>query len=258
MLFLPFLVGITLRTQENRADWVALPLLALWLLGYFAFHALSLWLKSGQARYLRPIQVYGTFCALLGVLVLWQKPGLLGWGMVYAPLLGLGLWQAARKNDTSVLARWVSVLAACLICAVTYGDSFAPFIQQLSLPAQDAAYRDAGYGRTFHAVAVLSGYFLGTVLYVKTMIREKGEAAYVAASVSFHAALTLLSLWNAAHSGGAKSWGVTVFFALTTGRAALMPWLSTQRGKKITPKQVGLLEFGLSFGLLLLLTVPRH
>lgn len=239
MLFVPFIVGVSLRVQEGRGEWLALPLLLLWVLGYFAFHALSLWLKSGhQARYLAPLKVYGGLCLLLGGLVLWQKPALLDWAALYAPLLGVGLWRAAHKDDTSVAARWSAVLAACLMCAVSYSEGLRWLLQ---MPL------DAGAVRVLRATLLLSAYFLGTVLYVKTMIREKGEKAYLAASLGFHGLLLLLALVYGA--GG----GLALFLAALLVRAALMPWLA-QRGKqKITPKQVGILEFGLSVALLLML-----
>lgn len=175
MLFLPFLVGVILRAQEARFHPAALPLLALWLLGYFAFHALTLWLKSGRReRYLPPLAVYGASCALLGLGVLWWQPGLLGWAALYAPLLGASLWRAAHGDDTSLLARGAVVLAACLICAVTYSDGLPSLLA--ALPEEEGAQR------AVRATAVLSAYFIGTVLYVKTMIRERGEPAYLAGS----------------------------------------------------------------------------
>lgn len=245
MLFLPFLVGHTLRVQDGRGTWLAAPLLLLWLLGYFAFNALSLWLKSGhQDRYLLPVKVYGAICVCLGALLLWRQPGLVGWIMLYVPLLGIGLWRAALRDDTSLIARWVSVLAACLICAVTFSDGFMSFVQSL------ASHQDA-YTRTARSTLVLSGYFLGTVLYVKTMIREKGEAGYIAASIGFHAFLTILAILYIYGLG----WIIPVFFLVTTVRASLMPWLTISQGRKITPKQVGIVEFTLSFLLLASLTV---
>ena len=245
MLFLPFVVGAVLRMQEVGFRAFVVPLLLLWLVGYFAFHALSLWLKArNKARYVRPLQVYGGLTVLLGSVVLLLEPSLLGWGAVYAPLLGVGLWQAWKRDESALLGRFVTVLAACLICAVTFSDGLASFWHGLRAA-------DAGHLRALAATAVLTGYFLGTVLYVKTMIRERGERQFWHLSVGFHALLLGFAIWAAALGG--VGWPVPAFFALLTARAAALPYFGPLRGQTMTPKQVGLTEFALSFGLLLLL-----
>lgn len=246
MLFLPFIVGVVLRLQEVGFRPFVVPLLLLWLVGYFAFHALSLWLKArNKSRYLLPLQVYGGLSAVLGGLVLWLEPTLWQWGAVYAPLLGIGLWQAWKRDESALLGRFVTVIAACLICAVTFSDGLLPFVQGLG--------ESEGFRRAASATLILTGYFLGTVLYVKTMIRERGKPRFVWISVVFHTALTLLAALAAAVGG--IGWLVPAFFLATTLRAALMPALGQVRGQTVTPKQVGLTEFGFSLALLLLLTL---
>lgn len=248
MLILPFLVGLIYRTQAGGFDLVALPLFALWMVGYFAFNALSLWLKSNrQERYLKPAQVYGMATAGLGLLVLLLRPGLISWAPLYAPLLGIGLWRAAARDDSSLLSRWVTVIAACLFCAVTFSDGFHTFASQLGSNAEAM--------RVLKATLILLGYFLGTILYVKTMIRERGQRNWVVASTVFHAACMLIAALCAAQ--GALTWAVPAFFALVTVRAYAMPTFGPMRARRITPKQVGLTEFGISILLLLILLAVR-
>jgi len=73
----------------------------------------------------------------------------------------------ARGAERSLGNDVVTVVAACLMAPVAY---------------------DAGGGDTLGPVwvafGVLVAYFLGTVLYVKTMIRERGRPGYVHASVA--------------------------------------------------------------------------
>lgn len=259
MLILPFLVGLIYGVQDSGLHAVTLPLFALWMVGYFAFNALSLWLKSGrQARYLKAVQVYGAASAALGAVVLLLQPALLTWVPVYAPLLGIGLWRAAVRDDTSLLSRWVTVIAACLFCAVIFSDGFHVFMGQLGTDVQAQ--------RTAKATLILLAYFLGTVLYVKTMIRERGQVRWVTASVAFHATCTLIAAWFAGLAPATQTpftqtsltqaqvtWDVPVFLLLTTIRAYAMPSFGPMQGRKITPKQVGLLEFGLSVLLLVVL-----
>ena len=56
MLAGPLLVGVL--ASEPR--WVHLPLTLLWFVGYFAFFAIGLWLRSRRkARYRPPVRAYG-------------------------------------------------------------------------------------------------------------------------------------------------------------------------------------------------------
>lgn len=112
-LFLPYLVGVMLRVQSGEVPAYLWPLLPTWLLGYFTFNSLSLWLKSGhKPLYLRPVLVYGGLTAAFGLLTLLLAPTLLTWAAAFAPLLGVGLWRAALRDDASLLARGSAVLAA--------------------------------------------------------------------------------------------------------------------------------------------------
>lgn len=78
----------------------------------------------------------------------------------------------------------------------------------------------------------MAAYYVGTLLYVKTMIRERGSRGYVVASATFHTLATLALL--------PASWWLGVVFAALTLRAALAP------GRRLTPKQVGLGELVLN------------
>ncbi len=76
MLATPLAVGVL----ASHPRWVQLPLAATWLVGYFAFFATGLWLKSGRrSRFLPPVRAYAVAAALLGALTLVLRPGLLRW-----------------------------------------------------------------------------------------------------------------------------------------------------------------------------------
>lgn len=241
MLLLPYLTGTVIRWQSGEIPAYIWPLLPTWLLGYFAYNALGLWLKSRRKpMYLRPLGVYAGLAALFGLLTLFAEPELLGWALVFAPLLGLGLWRAHLGDDASLLARGSAVVAACLVCAVVAAG-----------PVDQAAALSPTH-RALLATALLWGYFIGTLLYVKTMIRERGHAGFYALSVGYHLSLTLLLGWAAVRLTAAQGFGLGLpaFFALATLRAVLMPRLEHWTGRRTTPKQVGLLEFALSLVLL--------
>lgn len=208
MLVSPFLVGVLAASPR----WVHLPLLALWLVGYFAFFAAGLWLKSGRrARFWPPLRAYGLATLPLAAVVLALRPDLLGWAPLFAPLLLVGLWLAARRQDRSLASGLSTIVVACLMTPVVF---------------------DAGDGedwtRIWTLTAVLAVYFVGTLLYVKTMIRERDSRVHYLASVGYHVAGAVAMAW--------VSWPLAVLFALLAVRGALLP------GRGLTPKQVGIGE----------------
>jgi hypothetical protein len=87
---------------------------------------------------------------------------------------------------------------------------------------------------------VLLTYFLGTVLYVKTMIRERGRAGYVAASVGFHLTAVAAATWLVVT--GLQTWALPVVAALLTVRAAAGPLVNARRPRPLRPAVVGVGE----------------
>ena len=82
-------------------------------------------------------------------------------------------------------------------------------------------------GATGAAVAV-GLYLVGTVLFVKTMIREAGDATYLRSSVAFHAVAVPVA--------GVIALPLVLPFAWYLARAAVLPH------RTMRPAQVGLVE----------------
>jgi hypothetical protein len=239
MLTLPFLVGVVLSVEQAGFGWYLPPLALTWVLGYFAFFAGSLWLKSGRKpRYRSPMLVYGALTALSGLACLVAKPAIVGWLLVFVPLLGVGLWFAARRDERSVASGAATVLAAGLMVLV------------VRHPDMREARLDAAAG----VAAVCVGYFFGTVLYVKTLIRERGSRAWLTASVGHHGLVAAVA-GVLAVAGRGSSW-VVGFLTVVAVRAALVPLIWPMRGRRISPRNVGLVEAGLCVVLFVLLAVP--
>jgi len=229
MLTLPVVVGVWL----GGPAWVHLSLAAFWLVGYLAFYAAGRWLRSRRRRReLPPVVVYGTAALPLGLVTLVLAPQLLRWVPVYLPLLAISLWLTARGAERSLTNDAVTVLAACLMAPV----------------AVDAV-GGADRGPVWVAFGVLLAYFLGTVLYVKTMIRERGRPGYVRASVAYHLAGAAGASWLVAT--GWQSWWLVAVWVLLAGRAALGPTVNRRRTRPLRPVVVGIGEIVAS----LLLTV---
>ncbi len=245
MLLVPYLAGVALSVRAGAWDPVVLPLLATWLVGYFAFNAVSLWLKAAPARRGRlraPLISYAAASAAFGLVSLalagW---GLLGWVIPYAPLLAGALVLAGRRNERAVLGGALTVAAACLMTLVCRFPVAADVVTGWGTPAVAGAVGVA---------LVLFGYFFGTVLYVKTMIRERGRPGWLAASVGWHVGCLLVAV----AAWGASAPGFDAFFALAALRSGLVPWIARRR--PVTPRQVGLVEVAMSVGLLALVATP--
>lgn len=209
MLASPLLVGVL----AGGVAWVHLPLTLFWFAGYFAFFATSQWLKAHRrARWFPPVRFYVALSVALGAVVALADPGLLVWAPAFAAPMSLGLVAAAHRHERAVTAGLAMTVASALMTVVAY---------------------DAGPGsdldRAWLLAAVQLAYFAGTVLYVKTVIRERDNPTYYRVSVGFH----VLALAGAAL---ATSVPVAVVFAALAVRAAYVPSL------RPTPKQAGIGE----------------
>lgn len=173
MLVVPPVVGAAV----GGWSWRHVLLLVAWLVGYLAYHAAGLWLRSGRkVRYRRPVAVYGAVgLALLGALLA-VAPRLLVWAPVFAPLLTVSLVASLRRADRSWLNDTVTVVAAALLTPV----------------AADLGTGDLRPAAVWTATAVLAGYFLGTVPYVKSLIRERDDPRVRQVSVAYHVLLAVL------------------------------------------------------------------
>lgn len=208
MLASPYLVGAI----AAGFAWVQLPLAGLWVTGYLAFYAAGLWLKSGRrARYLPPVRAYVVVSAAFGLAVLALQPGLVVWLPVFVPILAIGLWAAARRQERELVVGLTTMLAAGLMTVVVYDTATSGSLR---------------VGWVLGAVQLL--YFAGTVFYVKSVIRERGNRSFLLVSVGYHLAATVAVAF--------VSWLLAAVFAALTVRAAVVPRL------RPTPKQVGIGE----------------
>jgi hypothetical protein len=200
------------------------------MLGYFAFNALTGWIKAAPARrraYVPPIAVYTALSAIAGVITIvvagWP---VLGWVPFFAVLLIPTLLLINHHRERATLTGGLTVAAASLMTLVARFPF--PFDITWTPPAQ----------RAIAVAALMFGYFFGTVLYVKTNIRERRNPAFYTASVAWHAAWTLLAGLGAAIGILTPAWAL--LFVALTARAAVVPRLRPPW----TPKRIGFIEVG--------------
>ena len=233
MLVVPFLLGTYLRLRDGEPGWFLIPLFACWMLGYFAFNAASGWLKAPQKRkhqWVKPLAVYGATSVVSGLIALllagWP---LLTWAPAFVPLLLPALWLAAQRNERATVGGGLTIAAASLMVPIARHPN-----------ALDALRPEAG--PTWLLTLLVFAYFFGTVLYVKTNIRERGRPEWMVASVAYHGAWAILTVPLA--FAGLAAWWWPLFFLLCTVRAWLIP------GRHWSAKHIGFLEVGMSTQLL--------
>ncbi|MDO5068422.1 MAG: YwiC-like family protein [Propionibacteriaceae bacterium] len=215
MVLLPYVLALVWAGAAGEFHPAVAVLGPTWLLGYFAFFAAGLWLKSRfKPRYRSAVVTYCGITLALGIVLLALQPRWWVWGLVFGPLTAAGLWFSWRRDERSLLSDLVTVAAACLLPLVV-----SPTLHWVSL--------------------VCFGYFFGTVFYVKTNIRERGRLDFIVYSLSWHLAFAVLfTLWDV----GPARWWLVAFFAATAIRAWLVPWLGAMRGRPASAKALGIGE----------------
>ncbi|MFD3513145.1 YwiC-like family protein [Streptomyces sp. NPDC058657] len=222
MLTVPFAAG----TFLGGATWLHLPLFVCWLLAYTtAFHLqqfvrLRRLSRNPRAarRHLRPLLVLGAVLAVLGCPLLVLRPWLLVAVVAALPFCVVNTWYALRNRERALVNGLVAVVPACAVLLVA-----------LRLGGGTLAE-----GAVPLALCLL--YFGGTVLYVKTMIRERHNPRYLYASVAYHAVALVCAVLLLPVSA--------VLFGCCLLRAVLLP------GRGLRVRTVGLVELGCSAALL--------
>ncbi|WP_092611316.1 YwiC-like family protein [Raineyella antarctica] len=240
MVIVPWVLGTWLRFHQGRGAAYALVLGLFWLVGYFTFHATSVWLKSRrQARYRRPVLVYGAITAALGLLT-WALAGVaLAWWVVpFVPVLAVALALAASRHERALVGGLLTVAAACLVVLV------AAYASPAEVPSSD--------GTAVGLALACLGYFGGTVFFVKSMIRERGNAGFLAMSVGWHVAVLAAAVVASLLTGFPWAWAV--LFAILVVRSLALPLVGPMRtdGLRFTPKQLGLAEGVFSLALMVI------
>lgn len=219
MLLLPYLVGVALVGPH----WPHLPLLGAWLAGYLTSYYVLQAVKSRRPRrFAAQIRLYALIAVPLAATVLLARPAVLWYAPVYAALLLVNGAYAGRRDERALANDLASVLQSCLLVLVVATVAAVPPV------------------RVLPAFVALLLYLTGTVLFVKTMIRNRDDARYRHLSVGYHLAALAVAGWIDVRL-------IPVFLVLLI-RAWLLP------SRRLRPAQVGVVEIVCS--VLILVVVP--
>lgn len=222
MLLLPLLVGVA----ASRPDPWHLVLGGAALTGYLFSATTEAWARARRnPAYRAPILAYGAAFGALGLSLAVAFPALLLALVVVVPAAAV-LFGGARPGTRRDLLNSLAQVAQALVlvpAAAHVAGVFEP-------------------DRVIAGTAVAAGYLLGTVLVVRSVLRERGNDAFAAVSVGFHLALVVAAV---AYLPDAYAWLATAL-AL---RAAALPVLQRRRAESprpLRPVQVGLVEMAAS------------
>lgn len=241
MVFVPYITGISLVSRVHPPGIPDALLGATWLLGYFAFNAASLVLKSRPERRRKHFPALATYCALtatagLGTLI-GTGPGLLWWVPIYAVLLPAALWLVAHKRERSALSGTLTVLASCMLMVILRFGTPASLVRDASSATYD-----------LWVILAVTGYFIGTIWHVKALIRDRRKPMALWRSVAYHLLLAVALIVLA--PAGQLTWPWVIFAVVLPLRAALIPAIAA--GRQLRPSQIGIIEITLSVALTLL------
>ena len=210
MLITPVIVGALLSGPDA---WHVLLLLA-WLAAYCAHYFVGLAVKSRRpSRYREQLIAYGLALAVLGTPLAVHEPRLLLLAPAALLAFAVNVVYILRRNERAWINDAVGIALAALVGVGAVWLGTTP----------------TATPRVVGVLAAVASYFLGTVVYVKTLIRERGSAAWRRASLVLHGTFVFVCIL-------AGLWLLAAVAAGLLARARIVP------GRGWTPKRVGLFE----------------
>lgn len=212
MLILPFLIGLA-----PQIKWIHLPLFLGWFLLYLSLNPMMMLIKKkGDPLFYRKwFFSYGGVAAIFLFFVVFYYPALVWVGLGMLPLFLINVAFARQNQERNF---WNDVVA----------------VFEMSMGGVASAYVALGHWSVFQiyvwVISVL--FFLGTVFFVKTMIREKKNITFRYLSWGYHFLMV----------GGVYLVTGHVWLVL-----AILPSLLRAvifGGRNLKPLQIGLMEIG--------------
>lgn len=218
MLLLPVLLGVA----ASRPNAWHLVLAGAALAGYLASTTLQTWSRTRRPpAYRAPLVVYGTAFATLGLLLVIAFPALLAILVVVGPtslIVFRGAQPGTRRDLVNSLTQVVQALVLVPAAAWVSGEFDPPRVLAFTL--------------------VAAGYLFGTVLMVRSVLRERSNWAFAAGSAAYHGALALVATVTLPVA-------YPILGAALAGRAVALPVLQRRLAagpRPLRPIHVGIVE----------------
>ena len=173
MLLVPVLLGVAASTAS---PW-QLAVGGVALAAYLASASLQAWSRGRRPpAYQAPIAVYGSIAAVLGALLLVRFPAIALAAVVVVPASIL-VFRGARPGTRRDLVNSLAQVAQALVLVPV-----AAWVSGAWDPERVIAY-----------TGIAAAYQLGTVLVVRSVLRERGNHAFRILSAGFHVAVTIVA-----------------------------------------------------------------
>lgn len=197
-----------------------------WLSAYCFNHYLGLTIKSWRrkdrwTRYRKQQLAYGLIALIIGWSIIVENIALLNLAPVFIFVFAVNLIAIKQGEERNWINDLLGIALSILVGGIT------AYVITGSIDSEQ-----------IFVLLALAIYFIGTVWYVKTIIREKGKAGWFWLSVIWHLGATVY--------GFSQNYLLGIFFLLTCIRAYLIP------ARNWSPKKVGILEIFFTTALLII------
>lgn len=222
MLIVPFLASLAVYEQNI----LQLPLFLGMFFLYLSFYPLLMILRNRQNAivYRNWLLAYGALAILFLAFPLWRYPQLLLLGILILPLLAINMYFAHVKREREIVNSFCSIAA-------------------MSLGAVACGYLAVGHWTitSLWIWLLCVVFFMGSVFFVKSMIREKKNPLFRKLSWGYHVAILVLTI------SVTGSWVLMLAYSPSLMRALVYS------GRNLLPHQIGLVELANSLWFLVLM-----
>lgn len=222
MLIVPFAVGAAVY----ELNWLQFPLFLGWFFLYLSSYPLLMISRNQRnaVQYSKWLVIYGAIAVAFLIAPLIYYPGLLWLGAVLLPVLSVNVYFARTNGERNLFNDFTAIAG-------------------LSLGAVASGYVGSG---SWHTQLILAWlycvlFFMDSVFFVKTMIRERGNPCFHHLSWGYHAAVVMLVFFLS------ESWALTLAYLPSLVRSIGCT------GSAMTPLQIGKLEIANSMFFMILL-----
>ncbi|AWX13189.1 hypothetical protein CEP49_00830 [Mergibacter septicus] len=222
MALMPFLYGSFLASSGTYLGdhfvWQQIALFFAWISAYLMSYPLLALFKAKKVEvYRKWVSIYATTAVIFALPALFYNPTILYFVLLFLPLVAINIYYSKIKNERALGNDLTAIFIFSLIGVLAY---YFPQ-QRLDLGSLKVGIEP-------------SLFFIGSTLYVKSVLRERKNPRYYQASVFFHLLCCGLSLyWD--------NTSLALAFIFPCLRAILLPKY------KLSVKQTGIGEFITTF-----------
>lgn len=229
MALIPLVLGIL------DAGWTGMHVLLVgaWICAFAWFNAFETWRRTTVRRrrgVVPALVVWSGGTAAFGVPLLWSRPSALMWAPLFLPLVLVALWKIWRRYERAILTRITSICASSLMTPVASWYALDPA----------SGIADVQLIHAWITGALVCLYFTGTVPFVRSLIRGRGDARWMWTAFVWH--IIGAAAVAVAVARGSVSWTLALVWVGLIARTLAMPAWQRHRVRPLPPLIIGLSE----------------